>query len=419
MKKIRNIILLLGILALIVLGFIRYSSFFGVLYYINDFQDILVNQAEMNPWVARAISVPISAIYVYFGVIYLLSLKRKKIIIGSIVYLSGIVAFAILMFVVTKDYKFNEQGTPIKCEALNPNTGEYEIVDCKYNKHPIYGTEVKPVDWEIKHFVPTLETRCFSSNGKEALIWFYKYENGKVEFFEQPGHHPQFGYKLHPITTGIVKLMHSYLKDDPGMIIGTGQDAKFEIKERELIKKKANLDSINNVYKEKKQDSINNIINNKRYKNNKDTKIIKNKVSTSGYEEQKFVKFYLSYCAQYKSRSYHKKTKELIAPSYMQENKISDYAQSRGIPFKPLQSYEIIEYKNKGTYIMVKAKGKDVFIGYKKGRKNIHNIYSYYFEFKVVKENSKFYFMPNPNISSKYIFPWFYIEEKLTTEKHW
>lgn len=208
----------------ILISLFRLGSLFAFIWVFPWITQRLIFDAGMDIWLARCLAVGISAGVVY--AIYLIfSWKKEKRAVGIVLLLSGFVAYSLTMFYMTKEYNFKPDGSSTKCVSITPNGIEY--VSCNYSVHPIYGTKVQPLSKEIiismetkksgnipkiKRIEPEEDMVFFAPDGT-PLIWYYQHPDGKLEFFDQPGHHPQLNTILAPINPEIVKQFFEYLNE--------------------------------------------------------------------------------------------------------------------------------------------------------------------------------------------------------------
>ncbi len=220
----------------------------------------LASSIGLNIWLIRIISIAFSLLVLIYGIKWLWRVLSPSPLIKSkernnaLLGLSALlILFCLMMWFFTKNDIYNKIGEAQKCYAATPDG--YEYVDCSYKVHPIYGTEVKHVTPEIAiiiedkrisevtRIVPNRNFRFFSPDGR-SLIYYYKRPNEKLEFFFQPGRHPQFNEELLPITPEIVKQLFEYYENGKDSMI-IGNDIKDNIlKAQKEFETKYNENSI-------------------------------------------------------------------------------------------------------------------------------------------------------------------------------
>lgn len=64
----------------------------------------------------------------------------------------------------------------------------------------------------IERICPNINTPFFVSSG-EPVVFYYKHQNNKLEFFNHSGKHPQLGVELTPISTEIAEQTLEYIQN--------------------------------------------------------------------------------------------------------------------------------------------------------------------------------------------------------------
>lgn len=185
-----------------------------------------LTEIGLDIWLARAIVIPIAILF-WFVIKMFFSRdplkKRWAYILTAIIA----VLYCLGMYFVQRDFAFNPRtGEATKCYAETPWGNEY--ISCDFKYHPIVQSEVKPVTPdiaiarilgkkkypEIKRVTYKRNMALFGPNGN-PLVWYYQWPDGKIELFPGPGHHPEIGVVLTPITPEIaLKLLESAKRSD-------------------------------------------------------------------------------------------------------------------------------------------------------------------------------------------------------------
>lgn len=221
-KENKKLILELCFFIVIFMGIIRFGSLLAFLAVFPWISDKLVAATGMNMWLAKLLTVPL-AIFMIAAISFLFSRDKKKHNIGLAMFAGGMCLWYMAMFIMTKDLNFNPDGTPQKCVAQNID-GYYEDISCSFKVNNL-GFPVMPITPEIakqvwvqknglppvKRILPNKNLRFFDPNGN-PLLWYYQYPDGKLEFFDQPGKHPQFpDVILSPVNPQVVQALFAYI----------------------------------------------------------------------------------------------------------------------------------------------------------------------------------------------------------------
>lgn len=211
----KRIIFLLGI-AVIIFFIIRLflNPIFLIEHIGNIWGVVLPENLAVNTWYLNAFNLVIGAcsLFIWNNIVFSSKKKRNQAIglfigVGFLLYMG--IGF------LTRNYSTD------KCCASNLNHN-YVFTSCGLSIHPEYGTEVVECTKRILGIMRGLKkiapqkisinsrTNFFNSDG--ANVWFFRNDDGKVEFFDKNGIHPQYGRPLKPVTTDIVREALNQLK---------------------------------------------------------------------------------------------------------------------------------------------------------------------------------------------------------------
>ncbi|MFV8341038.1 hypothetical protein [Flavobacterium sp. XS2P39] len=127
----------------------------------------------------------------------LAQIQNKTISVKQI----GKILMLLLVFLVS-GYGVKEFISPKK-DCIQWQNDHYEVVDCTIAGIGVLN-EIKPTTAEelkLKKIEVTLQTSFFQKN--KAIVWYCK-NNGKLEYFNTAGFHPENGKPLKPISQYII-----------------------------------------------------------------------------------------------------------------------------------------------------------------------------------------------------------------------
>jgi hypothetical protein len=138
--------------------------------------------------------------------------SRRTRYTGAGILLVLAAGYNVSLYYVTKDVSFAfVGGAPQKWYALTPEGVKF------YDRpgvDPNYGIPLKPVTPEVVRKLRLLEkgefkpidparATFFNPITGEPQVWYYKYPDGTLEFYDKPGFHPVTGTPLQPVTQQI------------------------------------------------------------------------------------------------------------------------------------------------------------------------------------------------------------------------
>lgn len=233
-KSYKKIVLALAIIALCFFAIWLFGdilSFLAVYPWITD----KFVQIGLNIWLARAIGIGFYFIMLAFVIPLIFSFKKANRRSGYLKLSAIMIIFMIMMYFANRDRNFDKNGENLKCYTRTPY-GTIEESSCTDSVHPVYGTKVEKMTKEvaaemfrskntlpeIKRVTPTANTRLFAPDGT-PLVYFYQHPDGKIELFNQPGHHPTLAVNLSPLNPTIAEMINYHLHNkNYDMIITDG-----------------------------------------------------------------------------------------------------------------------------------------------------------------------------------------------------
>lgn len=146
------------------------------------------------------------------GVSWTLSWRSDRRHAGEAILIGLFVLYNLTLFFATQHAYFSfNKGETLKWYALTPDG--VQLYD-RAGVDPKYGAELKPVTkdvvrqlelmqkGEFKPIDPSTAT-LFNPITGEPQAWFYRYPDGRLQFYDKPGFHPATGETLQPVTKEI------------------------------------------------------------------------------------------------------------------------------------------------------------------------------------------------------------------------
>lgn len=221
-KRLSWYLLVIGLCLLALIGLIRFGSLFAFFMVFPWIGEQVVAVTGINSRLANFMAIP-ATIYMVIAVALILSFKSFKRNLGFCMFVAGLLVWHLAMFAATRDDIFDSKGVAQKCLAKNTH-GVYEYEDCGRKVHRISGNEVVPATKElvalmqfqkngisaVQRVTPDRNMRFFAPDGS-PLVWYYQYQDGKIELFGRPEPHPQLNVVLNPVNAQIVLLVLEYI----------------------------------------------------------------------------------------------------------------------------------------------------------------------------------------------------------------
>jgi len=216
-EKLKKILpsLLIFVLALAVLGLVLYAFAIPLDIYIvgklfHYVVEKVVSITGMSIWLAKGIvAIVLIPMFWVLPNLYRGKYKKQARAVGALYF--GI--FFLSIYFLSRDINFAHSGAgPLKWYALTPDGVKF--YDSPGND-PVYGMPLKPVTPEVirklkllqKGDLKVIDPRnavFFNPITGEAQIWYHRYPDGTVEFYDRPGYHPVTGDPLEAVTKQIV-----------------------------------------------------------------------------------------------------------------------------------------------------------------------------------------------------------------------
>lgn len=214
---------------MIIIGFFIFGAiptFFMVWPWITS---EVAEQADINIWLARSISV-VTTVWLLFCFKNLFTFDARKRNMAMLMLAANLLVFCGTMYYVQRNWLFDRQGNALVRQSVQPD-GSVRIVGLNTAFDPYTGRPTQlmtpddaQVAWvnnngvpQYEPFIPNERTRFFAPNG-QAMVWYYEHSGGKLEFFKQPGVHPQLGPQamLLPVNAQVIRRALNYIEKGEG-----------------------------------------------------------------------------------------------------------------------------------------------------------------------------------------------------------
>ena len=130
----------------------------------------------------------------------------------------------IIVYFIAKN-RASEPSASIKCMTWTGS--EFEEIACGSGAYSTYGTAIEP--YEKKRFENfrrvdvDITTQFFSEQNQKPLFWYYKNDQGEIEYYTSAGLHPVNGETLKAITEYIIEKYVPIHQNKPSSFV---QDTK-------------------------------------------------------------------------------------------------------------------------------------------------------------------------------------------------
>lgn len=206
--KYARVLLILGLVALLLLGMITIIWSWSALHIYDQYVDEIARITGLNSYLV-AIGWVVFLVPFVIGVHYLAFFRWR---IGLPILMVLYVAFNLTLYYATRDtyFEFGE-GKAIKWFAITPEGISYFD---RPGVHPKYGMALKPVtpaDIRPLELIAKGQFNPVDPHGAtffnpitgDAQIFYFRYPDGTVEFYDMPGFHPRTGARLEPVTRDV------------------------------------------------------------------------------------------------------------------------------------------------------------------------------------------------------------------------
>lgn len=212
--KVSKVLLILAVLAVFFVPTIIAAKYVALWEIYSHFVAQVSNITGVNRYLITAAST-ILFVPFFVGINFLLSFRTTRRMAGSAILMTMWVLYNVGLYYGTKDAYFAfAKGETLKWCAITP-----EGVKCsdRPGVDPTYGIPLQAVTpekvkellllqkGEFKPIDPTKEGKpFFNPLTGEPQVWYYKYPDGTVEFYDKPISHPITGARLRPVTQEII-----------------------------------------------------------------------------------------------------------------------------------------------------------------------------------------------------------------------
>ncbi|MFA5994049.1 MAG: hypothetical protein WC823_03760 [Parcubacteria group bacterium] len=215
---------------LLVFGVIFYGNVIAALWFIPHIMEWL-EPLGVGKYFSLVLAIPL-AVWISISIGKVISFNREKRLQGILMATGAVVALALLLGVMTRNYRFDPQsGSPQYSFSWDVNGG-VKILPKTMKVDPETGAKTMPLLPNIVQgsaaskdgtpsFAPlsvSKNSRFFSPDGM-ALFYYYEYADGRIEFFSHGGVHPQIGAPLFPVNDVIMKKFNDYLSSGKEKLI--------------------------------------------------------------------------------------------------------------------------------------------------------------------------------------------------------
>jgi hypothetical protein len=207
MTKLAKVILILSLLVFVFVPTLVALKWIAWIQIYDHFVATASNLTGFNINLIKA-AVLLALVPFLYAIKLSLSINKRKRQIGVAILLMMAIGYNFGLFFATREAYFSARGEPLRYFALTPD-------GVKYSDRPgvdrIFGIPFQPVTPDKIHILRQLEKGAFrpvDPSGRNwfnpitgaAELWYYRYPDGGLEFYDKKGRHPFTNEPLLEVT---------------------------------------------------------------------------------------------------------------------------------------------------------------------------------------------------------------------------
>lgn len=189
------------------------ARYVGLWHIFIGYVDAFSNLTGLNTYLTSVLAAVLFVPF-FVGVSWSLSWRSGRRHIGEAILLTLFICYNLALFFGTQGANFGfAKGETLRWYAVTPDGVQYYD---RPGTEPKYGVELRPVTKDVARQLDLMQRGEFKPVDQsiaihslfdpltgEPQMWFHRYDDGRLEFYDKPGFHPATGKPLEPATNDV------------------------------------------------------------------------------------------------------------------------------------------------------------------------------------------------------------------------
>src|SRR5271157_2673080 len=240
-SKVIRVVVILVVLALLAWPILVLANWLSMKGAYDYFVGSLSEKLGWNKYLIQSLVLVCLLPFLYAVKLFFSPLNKKRRRLGTILLIAIAVAYNLMFYFATKDIAFGfGQRETLKYYA---RTDKGIVFYDRPGFDPATGQALKPVTPEIVRELDQLRegplakvdpatVAWFNPYTGAPELWYYRFPDGQLEFYNRPGMHPQTGEALSPVSKDLFMIWRGANQTgatQPSTSTGQAQGAKGDV----------------------------------------------------------------------------------------------------------------------------------------------------------------------------------------------